>query len=340
MLIKPHISAILLCMIILGPPLTGGATILPRMRISVENNHKHVQTKAVNRFAKDISQKLAGQIDVRFFSNASLFRDRDIIQSLAQGKVEMAVPGTWHVMQFEPNAGIFMLPTFYGREASVNYAILDSPIGERINRGIEKKLQVKILGRWLDLGHAHLFGVHRDINRHEDIKGLRVRVAGGTANKIRIQALGAVPRIIPWPDLPEHMQQNRVDAVLTSYETIRSAALWEKGVQSAFEDREYFPQYIPLIRMSFWQKLSPQIQQVLRNAWEQHVNEARQQAAEAQAQAKKILMEKGVKVVVPDNREIKKQRQDLLVFQPDFVKALHIDPELVRDMDEVLNANE
>ena len=215
---KHFILIIISWTLALGTPLASWAT-LPKMRISVENSESHVQTRAVKRFAQDITEKLAGQIDVRFFSNARLFRDRDIIQALAQGKVEMAVPGTWHVTQFESNVGIFLLPEFYGRTAQANYAVLDSDIGARINAGIEKNLQVKVVGRWIDLGHAHLFGVHRKINRHEDIKGLKVRVAGGLANKLRIQALGGVPTIIPWPDLPEYMQLGRVDAVLTSYET-------------------------------------------------------------------------------------------------------------------------
>ena len=323
----------------LGTALASGAT-LPKMRISVENSESHVQTRAVSRFVQDITEKLAGKVDVQFFSNARLFRDRDIVQALAQGKVEMAVPGTWHVTQFEPDVGIFLLPVFYGRSAQANYAVLDSDIGAHINQGIEKNLQVKVLGRWIDLGHAHLFGVHRKIAHHKEIKDLRVRVAGGLANKLRIEALGGVPAIIPWPDLPEYMQLGRVDAVLTSYETIRSAKLWEKGVQSAFEDREYFPQYIPLIRLSFWNKLTPAIQQVLIDAWEKGVDDARQQAADAQARAKATLIRHGVKVAVPNIQALEKQRDQLLSQQADFVQELHIDPGLVRQIDKVLVPHE
>ncbi len=336
---KYFILIIISLPLVLGTTSLSGTT-LPKMRISVENSESHVQTRAVKRFAQDVTKKLAGQIDVRFFSNARLFRDRDIIQALAQGKVEMAVPGTWHVTQFEPNVGIFLLPVFYGRAARANYAVLDSPIGARINEGIEKNLQVKVLGRWIDLGHADLLGVHRKINRHEDIEGLRVRVAGGLANKLRIEALGGVPAIIPWPDLPEYMQLGRVDAVLTSYETVRSAELWKKGVQSAFEDREYFPQYIPLIRMSFWNKLTPPVHQVLINAWEEHVDGARLLAADAQTRAKETLVQHGVKIVVPGIQELEKRRNQLLPLQPDFVQELHINPELVRQIDKVLTAYE
>lgn len=299
---------------------------LPMMRISVENTESHVQTRAVRRFADELKIGLQGKIDVQFFSSARLFRDRDIIQALAQGKVEMAVPGTWHITQFAPDVGIFLLPMFYGRSADTTHAVLDGDVGKALNTYMEKSLDMHVLGRWLDLGHAHLFGVDRTIRRHEDIRGLRVRVAGGVANKLRIEGLGGKVTIIPWPDLPEYMERGRVDAVLTSYETVRSARLWEKGVVSAFEDREYFPQYVPFIRASFWRKLSPEIQKIMTETWEQQVDSSRQMALDAQNRARKVLLENGVRIVVPEPPAVEAWREKIIHLQPEIVKKLGIDP--------------
>ncbi len=308
---------------------SASAKTLPLMRISVENNDRHVQTQAVKRYADEIKEKLQGRIDVQFFANARLFRDQDIIQALAQGKVEMGVPGTWHVSRFEPNVEIFLLPFFYGRPAQVNYKLVDGAVGQTIAARLEDNLQLKVVGRWIDLGHAHLFSLNKKILRHEDIEGLRVRVAGGAANKLRIQALGGRPTIIPWPDLPEYMRRGRVDAVLTSYETVQSAMLWEKGIKHVFEDREYFPQYVPLVRLSFWNKLSDDMRHILTDTWEKHVDAARQEAAEAQINAKNSLVENGVEVVIPDLHEMEIWHQKMLSKQDEFVKILKIDPELV-----------
>lgn len=308
------------------------ARVIPRMIISVENTDDHVQAIAVKRYADELKHRLAGRIDVQFFSNARLFRDKDAVQALEQGKIEMAVPGTWNIAQFEPNVGVFLLPFFYGRPAETSYKVLEGAVGKNINKRLETSLRIKVLGRWIDLGHAHLFGMRKKITRPEDIKGLRVRVAGGVANKLRIQAFGGEPLIVPWPDLPEYMQRGRIDAVLTSYETIKSAKLWEKGIRYAFEDQEYFPQYVPLVRSSFWNKLSPDIQRILTETWEKHVEYSRKQAAEAQARAKNILAENGVEVVVPDPQIIDQWRRALMSMQGDFVKAMNIDPGLVREM--------
>jgi C4-dicarboxylate-binding protein DctP len=316
------------------------AKVIPIMRISVENTETHFQTRAVQRFADDIREKLKGRIDVQFFSNARLLRDSDVIQALGQGRVEMAVPGTWNIMQFEPDVGVFLLPVFYGRAAEDNYLILDGEIGRTINTKLEKNLQFKVLGQWMDLGHAHLFGVHKKIQRHEDIQGLRIRVAGGTANKLRIQALGGHPVIIPWPDLPEYMQQGKVDGILTSYETVKSAKLWENGVRYVFEDREYFPQYIPLIRASFWEKLTPDIQNILTETWKENVDAARLSAAEAQKEAREVLIQNGVDIIIPEPAQLEKWRNQMLLLQDEFIRELRIDPELVGQINAALKGNE
>jgi C4-dicarboxylate-binding protein DctP len=299
------------------------------MRISVENNNRHVQTQAVKRYADEIKEKLQGRIDVQFFSNARLFRDRDIIQAMAQGRVEMGVPGTWHVARFDPNVQIFLLPAFYGRPAKANYLAVDGRVGQTIADRLENNLQLKVVGKWIDLGHAHLFGVNKKILRHEDIAGLRVRVAGGEANKLRIEAMGGLPTIIPWPDLPEYLLQGRVDAILTSYETVKSARLWTMGVNYAFEDQEYFPQYIPLVRLSFWHKLADDTQRILIDTWDKYVDAARREAAESQRNAKNILIKNGVEVVLPDSIKMEIWRQRMLSKQDEIVKKLKVDPELV-----------
>jgi TRAP-type C4-dicarboxylate transport system substrate-binding protein len=332
---KPNRWVVVVIILYLWAP-AAPAKNLPLMRISVENSDTHVQTTAVKRFADELAQKLQGRIDVQFFSNARLYRDKDIVQALGQGKVEMAVPGTWHIARFEPNVGIFLLPIFYGKPASANYTVLEGDVGKAINDRIEKRLQLKVVGRWIDLGHAHLFSMQKKIARHKDIEEMVVRVAGGVANKLRIEVFGGYPTVISWPDLPEYMRQGRVEAILTSYETVRSAKLWEKGIRYAFEDREYFPQYIPLVRMSFWRKCPPDVQQILTRTWEKHVDAARADAARAQSKAKQILIQNGVEIVVADAKEIETWRKRMLARIDDFISKMGVDAELVKRINHAL----
>ncbi len=330
MKMKMTAFGVLSVLVLLSAPLSRAEEkILPRMRISVENTAAHVHTQAVQKFAEELAEKAKGRLRVEFFHSAELFRDRDVLYALNLGKVEMAVPGTWHIDRYEPSAGIFLLPVFYGREPEYNYRVLAGPAGDEINRRIEDRLGVKIPGRWIDLGHAHLFSIKKPILRHADIEGMPIRVAGGVANEMRIRALGGKPTTIAWPDLPGKLSLGVVDGVLTTHETIASARLWEYGIRYAFEDREYFPQYVPLIRGDFWNRLPDDLREIITEIWESHVAEARRAAAAAQAEAREMLLAEGVKIVTPDRETLRQVRQKLLADQDRIVEAVGIRPDVL-----------
>ena len=187
---------------------------------SVENTVSHVQTQAVQRFANLLSERLAGQLEVQFYPAAALFRDLDVFRALSQGKVEMAVPGTWQFDKYIPEMGLFLLPSFYGRTEEVVYALRESAFGDKLVGIIEDGLGVRVLGRWIDLGFIHYFNTSSAISTIKDIQNKQVRVAGGIANNLRIQALGAKPVTIAWPDLPQALIQKSIDGLISSYETL------------------------------------------------------------------------------------------------------------------------
>ncbi|MCR4379250.1 MAG: TRAP transporter substrate-binding protein DctP [Rhodospirillales bacterium] len=301
---------------------------LPLLRISTENSAEHVQTRVVQLFADRLAEKLKDSLRVELHHSARLFRDSNVVDAIGEGKVEMAVPGTWQLDRYEPNIGIFLLPMFYGREADVNYELHDGEIGQAINLKIAETLKVKVLGRWIDLGFAHLYGVKHKINRHEDISGMQIRSPGGEANGLRLEALGAIPRIIPWPDLPQALDHGTVDGVLTTHATVVSARLWERGIRYAFEDKEYFPQYVPLMSEKFWTRLSPETQQIISETWESVVDEGRLMAAEAQKEASQTLKDNGVQIVVPSSDELARWREQMISKQPGLIEKMGINPEL------------
>lgn len=325
--------AILLLLLFL--PAAGLAQV-PVLRISAENTADHVQTRAIARFADQVQRTGKGRIEVRFYHSARLFRDRDVIAALTSGKVEMAVPGMWQLDRYVPDTGLYMLPLFYGVPAATHYRVRDGGIGLEVNRRIEQNLNVKVPGRWLDLGHAHLYFTGTQVTSHKQLTGLRIRIPGGAANRGRLDAFRADPVVIPWPDLPNALDKGKIQGVLTTHETVRSAALWTKGIRYGFEDREYFAQYVPMINARFWQSLSVELQQLLISAWEQVVSRQREEAAAAQQQAREILQENGIEIITPDEATLAEWRRVARRLEPAIIRELNIDTRLVRQAESVV----
>jgi len=299
---------------------------IPVMRISLENTENHVQTRALIDFARLLEERTEGQLEVDLYHSAQLYRDQDVIGALITGKIEMAVPGTWHVSKYIPEVSLFLLPEFFGASAQNNYEYLESTQGNKLRQRIENNLEVCIPGPWMDLGHAVLFTREGyKIEKFEDLSGLTIRVAGGMANKLRVETLGASGVIVPWPEVPYYLDQKLIDGLLTSFETVRSAHLWDHGIRYAFVDNEYFPQYIPMITKSFWYQLSEEIQQVIIKTWAEVVLTQRAEASRAQQEALEEAQRRGIIIVYPLPGDLQQAKEILMVNQDRIIKALDFD---------------
>ena len=305
-------------------------------RISTENSASHVQTRVVQRFADALARRSQGRLTVEFSHSALLFRDQDVIRALHQGKVDMAVPGTWQLDRYDPYVSVLMLPMFFGLEAADHHRVRDGQVGQLISAHLQESLQVAVPGRWIDLGHAHFYATGPAVAGYPDMTGLRVRIAGGEAIAAQMVAVGAVPVVVAWPDLPASLQRGRLDGLLTTHETIASARLWQHGIRSATEIKAYFAQYIPLISRAYWNQLPEDVRAMVRESWETGVTDARLEAAQAQSDARRTLEANGVRVQQPSKEAMQAWRKRALAAQGAIAQKLGIPETLVNQAQQAL----
>jgi C4-dicarboxylate-binding protein DctP len=299
------------------------------MRISIETNPAHVRNKNTEAFIERVRKRLGDKVAPQLFPSAQLFRDRDIPRALRQGGAEMGQPGWWNLDGIAPDAALPSLPMFYGIEADLLHKIMEGPAGQAINRKIEERLRVKVLGDWWDLGPQHFYSTNKPLTDFDALKGLRIRHPGGSANAARISTLGANPILVPWPDVPLALSQKTVDGLITTHESANTAKLWDAGVRYCLEDFQSFNQYIPLVGETFWNKLSPADQAALTEAWQEGVPEERKQAAAAQKEARDILTQNNIQIVTPPAAAIAETRKKLMATQDKIVSDIGMDRDLV-----------
>jgi TRAP-type C4-dicarboxylate transport system substrate-binding protein len=306
------------------------ATAQEKLRITLDTNPSHVRNKGVEVFAEELKKRIGTRLVVEIYPSGQLFRDRDVTKALRQGAVEMAVPGTWQLDGVEPNAGLQTLPMFYGVDGAIVHQVLDGKLGDFLNSQLEERLKVKVIGKWFDLGGQHFFGIDKPINSYDDLKGQKMRHSGGTANAGRLAALGTVPMLVPFPDVPMAMSQGVIAGLATTYESAWSSKLHESGLQYAFEDNQFFGQYIPMIGLAFWARQPKDIQQAILAAWDIAANGQRDMAAKAQSDARDSLVKAGLKSVKPAADDIVAKRKMLMAIQDDLVRQMKIDAEVIQ----------
>lgn len=302
-----------------------------KLRIALDTNPVHVRNKGVEVFVEELKKRTGNRFAIEVYPSGQLFRDRDVPRALRQDAVEMAVPGTWQLDSAEPNAALQSLPMFYGVDSVTVHKVMDGKLGDFLNKKFEDRMRVKILGKWMDLGFQNTYSVKKEIKNYDDLKGMKIRYPGGTANAKRITALGGTALLVPWPDVPLAMSQGVMDGLLTTYESSLSSKLMDSGMKYGFEDNNQFNQYVPMMRANFFNKQPKDVQKAILDSWEIAVTKERKDAAEAQLKAKETLMKNGLVVVVPTKDQITAARRELMKMQPELVKSIKMDDDVIAE---------
>jgi TRAP-type C4-dicarboxylate transport system substrate-binding protein len=299
------------------------------LRCSVDTVPTHTRNAIVRDYLAKIETAAHGRIKTQLFESGQLFPDLQIGKALLQGQVEMAVPGCWTLTGIIPDADFIQLPLLYGRTLDVVHRAVDGRPGQIVAQQIEQKLTARVIGPWLDLGAFNWYSTSRPLNSYADLKGLKIRNSGGVGQAWRTRFMGAVPNTTPLPNVALGLSQGTFDGLITTNETIASAQFWDSGVRHAFEDRQFTGEYVPIVSLDFWQKLAPELQQILTDTWRENITDYRARMAIAQARAREIVQSHGITIVVPAADEVAATRREMLSHQKHLAMLSRISPEMV-----------
>lgn len=307
-----------------------------RLEISLETGPNHIRNIGVTEWAEELNKKSDGKLEVRIFHGAAKYKDTDVPKALNQGALDMGFPGTWQLGKFVSDFDSADLPLLYGVSYEDAYKIFDGKPGKWLAEKLEEKLGVKVIGRWLDLGFQQVFTVSKAINKNTDLNAMKIRIPGGAAYIARFEALTANPVKIAWPDVPQALQRGTIDGLSTTFESARSAKLWDSGVKHAYVANQSFSQYLPTVGGKSWAKYPKEIQDLITSTWEAKVDDLRKRARERQDQAMEEAKKNGITVVVASAEDNADAKAKYMKRQDELVKSLKIDPELIKLMQEVV----
>ncbi|MFV0298435.1 MAG: TRAP transporter substrate-binding protein DctP [Hyphomicrobiaceae bacterium] len=301
-----------------------------KLSISLETSPNHIRNIGVGEWAEYLEKKSGGKLEVKIYPSASKFKDTDVPKALNQGAIDMGMQGTWQLGKYESDVDAADLPIFYGITQETVYKVWDNAPGKFVEKEIEKKLGVKVIGRWLDLGFNNTYSVSKPIKVNTDMAGMKLRIPGGAGFIARYDALGAHPIKIAWPDVPEALQRGTVDGLATTFESMRSAKLWDSGVKYAYVNHQTFNQYIPMIGALSWKKYPKEIQDLIVSSWAERIDDMRQRARKRQNSAREAAIKNGVQVFDPSPADVADARKKLMATEADLIKTLRLNPELVK----------
>jgi C4-dicarboxylate-binding protein DctP len=197
-----------------------------------------------------------------------------------------------------------------------------------------------VIGSWLDLGFFNWYSTSKPLNSYGDLAGLKIRNNGGAGQAWRTQFMGAIPNTTPLPNVSLALSQGTFDGLITSHETVASGQFWESGIRHSLEDHQFIGEYIPMVSLAFWQKLSADLQQAFTTLWQDNVSAYRANMATAQSRARELALAHGISIVEPSPDELEAKRRVMMIHQGQVAKQSNISPEMVATVEADLAAGD
>jgi C4-dicarboxylate-binding protein DctP len=301
-----------------------------RLRCSLDTAPSHGRNISLKDYLAKVEAASGGRIKPEVFESGQLFPDLQVGKALIEGQVEMAAPGSWTITGIVPDADFFQLPILYGRSIEEVHRVTDGKAGALLADEIRQKLRAQVLGPWLDLGFQNWYSTNKPLTTLADLKGMKIRNSGGAGQAWRARYVGAIPNTTAWPNVPLSLSQGVFDGFVSSDESLASAQLWDSGVKYALEDHQFVAEYIPMVSLIFWQKLTPELQKMMTDLWVQNIPTYRANMAQAQLKARKTLESHGLKFVDPTPQVLAAERQKMMAEQEQLAIQLKITPELLK----------
>jgi tripartite ATP-independent transporter DctP family solute receptor len=276
----------------------------------------NAQDKAVLRYATSLSEDSAyykgavalaeaadqlsgGRLQIKIFANAQLGTDRDMIEGMQLGSIDLASPSTGAMGAVLPAATVLDLPYIFDGYKHV-YRVLDGPVSEELYKLFDG-VGFHPLG-WWEIGFRNLTNNVRPVRTPDDVKGLKLRTLPSQIHQKAWSLVGAQPVALDFTEVYNALNTGVVDGQENPFNIILTGKLYE--VQKYLSLTQHIYGAAPTsVSDKTWGKLSPDLQKVLKAAVLKSVVAQRKAASGNEEAQLQQLIDFGMKVEKEPDRD-------------------------------------
>ena len=218
--------------------------------------------KGALRFKELAEERTKGRVKVEVYANSTLYKDKEEIEALQLGAVQMLAPslakfGPLGVKEFE----VFDLPYIFPSKA-VLQRIEEGPVGANLFKKLESK-GIKGLAYW-DNGFK-VMSANKPLHMPDDFKGLKMRIQSSKVLEAQMRALGALPQVLAFSEVYQALQTGVVDGTENPPSNLYTQKMNEVQKYVAVSNHGYLG-YAVIVNKKFWDGLPADIRTTLEGA--------------------------------------------------------------------------
>ncbi|MCC4287927.1 TRAP transporter substrate-binding protein [Vreelandella aquamarina] len=175
-------------------------------------------------FKETLERLSDGAFTVTEHASGSLGGEREMIEGLQIGTVDVVITSSGPLGNFVPETYVLDLPFLFENYDQAR-CVLDSEIGDEL---LAKMSDHGLVGMaWSENGFRHLTNSQREIASPADAEGLRVRTMENAVHQEAFRQMGARPTPMAFPELFTALQQGTVDGQENPITVIVATNFWE-----------------------------------------------------------------------------------------------------------------
>src|SRR5579859_254420 len=271
--------------------------------------------KAAEKFKQLAEKYTGGRVKVELYPNSLLYKDREEMEALQRGAVQMLAPsvskfGPLGVREFE----LFDLPYLIPDAETVD-RVTDGEIGRNLFAKLEPK-GLKGLAYWDNCFKQ--FSANRPLRKPEDFRGLKMRIQSSKVLEAMMRELGALPQVMAFSEVYSALQQKVVDGTENPLSNLYTQKMHEVQSHLTLSDHGCLV-YAVITNRKFWEGLPADIRGQLEKAMVEATRYERNIAKKENDEALAAVKASGkTEVYVLSDAERKVWREALLPVQAKF----------------------
>lgn len=270
---------------------------------SVELSIAHIgaleapSNQAVEQFIKLVDERSDGSIQIKNYPASQLGADREILEGIVGGTIDMGLPGAGITAIYLPEYNIFDTPYMFESEEHLMNAA-QGELGQEIADKFLEKTGVRVVTQnWKRGTRQSIFS--KDVQSLEDFAGVKIRLPEVEAYLKAFELLGAKPTIVPFNETYSALQQGVVDGMECPLDWIYDNKFYEVCKNLVITNHDYSMMTI-LINDAKWAQLSEEQQKVIQDAAVEAGDYQNQLLAEKETEYLEKMKAAGVNVFEPE----------------------------------------
>jgi tripartite ATP-independent transporter DctP family solute receptor len=275
---------------------------------------------AVKFMSDYIKQKTGGKDTIKVYTGNQLGGEKDTIEQVKIGALDLVRINVAPMNNICPETMVPTMPFLFKSKEHMRKT-LDGPIGDQILKACEPQGYIGLA--FYDSGSRSLYSTKKPIKTLADVKGMKIRVQQSDLWVALLQAMGANATPMPYGEVYTALKTGLVDGAENNWPSYDTSRHFEVAKFYAVTEHSMAPEML-LMSKKIYDALTPQEQQMWRDAAKASVPVMRKLWDEKEAASRAVVEKGGAQVVEVD----KKSFQDAM--KPVYAKFI-TDPKM-KDM--------